>query len=103
MKPIFQTNHQYRSIRLAASTSRVSRKTDYNYYAATLDDIDGGCLSDCKQRFRAIARDYFAREAHFEWASEALVFCLLMLTTIPPLVNGASAIAGLLRSTGRAL
>jgi hypothetical protein len=103
MKPIFQTNHRYRLIRLAASTSRVSRKTDYNYQAATLDDVDGGCAGNCKPPFCAIGRDYFAREAHFDWASEALVFCLLMLTTTPPLVNGASAVAGLFRSTGRAL
>jgi hypothetical protein len=103
MKPILQTNHRYRPIRLAAGTGRLSRKTDYNYQAATLDDVDGGCLSDCKPRFRAIGRDYFAREAHFDWASEALVSCLLMLTTIPPLVDGVSAVAGLLRSTGGAL
>jgi hypothetical protein len=84
-------------------TSHVSPKTDYNYQGATLDDVDGGCVGNCKPPFCAIGRDYFAREAHFDWASEALVFFLLMLTTIPPLVNGASAVAGLLRSTGRAL
>jgi len=103
MKPIFQTNHRHRPIRIAASTSRVSKKTDYNYQAATLDDVNGRRGGDCKPPFRAIGRDYFAREAHYDWASEALVFCLLMLTTIPPLVNGAGAVAGLLRSTGRAL
>jgi hypothetical protein len=96
MKPISQINHRYRLIRVAARTSHVSPKTDYNYQAATLDEVDGGCLSDCKPRFRAIGRDYFAREAYFDWASEALVFCLLMLTTILPLVSGASAVAGLL-------
>ena len=103
MKPIFQTDHRPRPIRFAASTSHVSRKTDYNYQVAMLDDVDGGCAGNYKAPFRAIGRDYFAREAHYDWASEALVFCLLMLTTIPPLVNGASAVAGLLRSTGRPL
>jgi hypothetical protein len=103
MKPIFKIDHRYRPIGLAASTSHASRKTDYHYRAATLDDVDGGCVGDYKPPFRAISRDYFAREAHYDWASEALVFCLLMLTSIPPLVNGASAVAGLLRSTGRAL
>jgi hypothetical protein len=103
MKPIFQIDHRYRLIGLAASTSHASRKTDYNYQAATLDDVDGGFVGNYKPPFRAIGRDYFASEAHYDWASEALVFCLLMLTTIPPLVNGASAVAGLLRSTGRAL
>jgi hypothetical protein len=103
MKPIFQIDHRYRLIGLAASTSHASKKTDYNYQAETLDDVAGGCVGNYKPPFRAIGRDYFAREAHYDRASEALVFCLLMLTTIPPLVNGASAVAGLLRSTGRAL
>jgi hypothetical protein len=102
MKSVFQINRRYRLIRLAESTSHVSRKTDYNYQGATLEDVDGRCVGNCKLPFCAIGRDYFAREAHFDWASEALVFFLLMLTTIPPLVNGASAVAGLLRSTGRA-
>ena len=103
MKPISQINQRYRLIRVAVRTSHVFPKTDYNYQAATLDDVAGGCVGNCKPPFCAIGRDYFAREAHFHWASEALVFCLLMLTTIPPLVNGASAVAGLLRSAGRAL
>jgi hypothetical protein len=95
MKPIFQTNHRHRSTELAAATSRVSQKTDYNYQAATLDDVDGGRVCDCKPPFRAIGRCYFAREAHYDFVSEASVFCLLMLTTIPPLLNGASAIVAL--------
>ena len=90
-------------IGLAASTSHVSRKTGHNYQATTLDDVDGGRVGNYKTPFRAIAQDYRAREAHYDWASEALVFWLLMLTTILPLVNGASAVAGLLRSTGRPL
>ena len=102
MKPIFQINHRYHSIRFAAPERDLSRKTDYDYQAATLDDVDGGCLSDCKPRFRAIGRDYFECEAQHDWVSEAMVFCVLMLTTILPLVNGASAVIELLRSTGGA-
>jgi hypothetical protein len=102
MKPIFRINHRYRLITLAARTSHVSRKTDYNYPTATLDDVDGGCVGDCKPPFRAIGQDYFASEAHHDFASEAVVFCLLMLTTILPLLNGASAVVGLLRWTGGA-
>jgi hypothetical protein len=51
---------------------------------------------------RAIGNDYFAREAHHHLLVEAAVFCLLMLTAVLPLVNGASAIVGLLRSVGAA-
>jgi hypothetical protein len=53
-----------------------------------------------KPPFRAIGQDYFARETHHDWASEAMVFCLLMFTSILPLINGASAVVGLLRSSG---
>ncbi len=52
-------------------TSHVSPKTDYNYQAAALDDVDGGCLSDCKPRFRAISQDYFANEAPFLFGCRA--------------------------------
>jgi hypothetical protein len=103
MKPIFQINYRYRLITLAARTSHVSRKTDYNYPTTTLDGVDGGCVGvgvgDCKPPFRASGQDYFAREAHHDLASEAMVFCLLMLATIVPLLDGASAVVGLLRST----
>jgi|GEM_PF-3426178 hypothetical protein len=103
MKPISQINHRYRLIRVAVRTSHVSPKTDYDYQAATLDNVDGGCVGNCRPAFCAIGRDYFARKAHYDWASEALVFCVLMLTTIVPLVDGATAVVGLLRSTGGAL
>ena len=96
MKPIFQINHRYHSIRFAEPERDVSRKTDYDYQAATLDDVDGGCLSDWKPRFRAISQDYFARELHHDFASEAVVYCLLALTTILPLISGASAVVGIL-------
>jgi hypothetical protein len=57
-------------------------------------------MNDCKLPFHAMSRDYFTREAHHHFASEAVAFCLLMFTSILPLVNGARAVAGLLRSAG---
>jgi len=102
MKPIFQTDHRHRPIRFAASTGQVSRKTDYNYQVATLDDFDGGCAGNYKAPFRVIGRDYFAREAHQHFATEAAAFFLLMMTTALPLFNGANAVVELIRSTGGA-
>lgn len=49
-----------------------------------------------KLPFRAISEGYFVRELPHELASEAAVFCLLALTTIPPLINAASAILEIL-------
>ena len=100
MKPIFQINHRYGLIALAARTCRVSPKTDYNYQAATLGDVGAGRAGDCKPPFHAISRDYFKREAHLHFASEAVAFCLLMMTIVLPLLNGASAVIGLLLSIG---
>jgi hypothetical protein len=57
-------------------------------------------INDYKPPFHALSRDYFMREAHHHFVSEAVVFCLLMFTSILPLVNGARAVAGLLRSAG---
>ena len=98
MKPISQAN-RYLSAGPPARTVHALRKTDYNYQAATLDDVDGGYVGKCKPEFRAISREYFAREAHHDFASEAVVFCVLMLTTGLPLLNGVSAVVGLLHSS----
>jgi hypothetical protein len=52
--------------------------------------------------FEDLSRDYFTREAHHDFASEAVVFSLLMMSTVLPLLNGASAVVELIRSTGAA-
>jgi len=103
MKPISQINHRYRLIRVAVCTSHVSPNTDCNYQAGTFDHVDGGYLTDSKPRFRAIGLKYFACQAQHDWVSEAVVFLVLMITTILPLVNGARAVIELLRPTGGAL
>ncbi|HEX3228122.1 MAG TPA: hypothetical protein VHQ95_04110 [Pyrinomonadaceae bacterium] len=102
MKPIFQINHRYGSIMLTARASGVAPKTDFNYQATTLEDVRGRRVGDCKPPFHALSRDYFASEAHHDFASEAVVFCLLMMTTVVPLLDGASAVVELIRSTGAA-
>ncbi len=93
---MFQINQRYRLIRPAAYTSRVSPKTNYNYQPAMFDDVCGRWADGCKLPFRAISEDYFARELPHDLASEAVAFGLLALTTIPPLMNAASAIVGIL-------
>jgi hypothetical protein len=52
-----------------------------------------------KPPFHALSRDYFTREAHQHFATEAAAFFLLMVTTLLPLFNGANAVVELIRST----
>jgi hypothetical protein len=99
MKPIFQINNRYGSSAHTARMSRRSPKTDFDYQAATLDDIRGRPVGDCKPPFHALSQDYFAREAHLHFATEAAAFFLLMMTTVLPLFNGANAVMELIRST----
>ncbi len=100
MKPIFQINHRHGSSAHTARMRRRSPKTDFHYQAPTLDDIRGRPVEDCKPPFYALSRDYFAREAHLHFATEATAFFLLMMTTVLPLFNGANAVVELIRSTG---
>ena len=102
MKPIFQINHRYGSSAHTTRMSRRSPKTDFHYQTASLDDVRSRYVGDCKPPFHALSRDYFAREAHLHFATEAAVFLLLMMTTVLPLFNGANAVVGLIRSTGGA-
>ena len=93
---MFQSKHPYRLIMPGAYTSRVYPKTDYNYQAAMSDDVCGQRADSCKPTFRAISEDYLARELPHQLASEAVIFCLLTLTTIPPLINAARAVLEIL-------
>jgi hypothetical protein len=102
MKPIFQINHRYGSSAHTARMSHRSPRTHFAYQAATLDDIRGRAVEDCKPPFHALSQDYFTREAHQHFAMEAAAFFLLMMTTLLPLFNGANAVVSLIRSTGGA-
>ena len=102
MKPIFQINHRYGSSAHAARMSRRFPKTDFDYQTATLDNIRGRPVEDCKPRFHALTRDYFTREAHQDFATESAAFFLLMMTTVLPLFNGANAVVKLMGSSGAA-
>jgi len=56
--------------------STAQRGMDFEYQAATLDDIRGRPVEDCKPPFHALSRDYFTREAHQHFATEAAAFFL---------------------------
>jgi hypothetical protein len=101
MKPIFQISHRSASVLVVRRKRRVCLKTDSNFCAASVH-ADSRCADPCKTSFHAIGRDYFAREAHQHFATEAAAFLLHMMTTVLPLFNGANAVLQLIRSTGGA-
>ncbi len=98
MKPIFPISHQSASIFVIRRKRRVCLKTDSNFCVASVD-AGSRCTDACKTSFHAIGRNYFAREAHQDFATEAAAFFLLMMTTLLPLFNGANAVLELIRST----
>ena len=93
---MFQINYRYPLINVAAYASRVSPKANYKSSREARQ-----CLWPMtygyKPPFRAISEDYFVHELPNELTSEALLFCLLALTTILPLINAASAVLGILK------
>ena len=101
MKPIFPISHRSASVFVVSRKRRVFPRADSNYYPA-IADAGNRCAGACKTSVRAIGRDYFAREAHQHFATEAAAFFLLMMTTALPLFNGANAVVELIRSTGGA-
>ena len=101
MKPIFPINHRSASVFVVSRKRRVFPKRDSNYYAASVD-AGSRCAGACKTSFHAVGRDYFAREAHQHFATEAAAFFLLTMTTVLPLFNGANVVVELIRSTGGA-
>ena len=52
--------------------------------------------------FHGISQDYLIKEAPQHFASEAVVFWVIMMAAAPPLVNAANAVLELIRSSGGA-
>lgn len=74
--------------------------TDYSFQAASMAKIGSRCLSSCRPSLRAISQDYFENEEPRSFASEALLFSVMMLAVLPPILNSANALMNLLRSMG---
>ena len=87
MKPASITNQNARQFPLV----------DYHYHSATLDSASGCCVKRSKS-LRDISRDYFDGEANDDFMSEAAMFGTLVLTTLVPIVSGASAVLDLFRA-----
>ncbi|HXA09521.1 MAG TPA: hypothetical protein VNW28_06030 [Chthoniobacterales bacterium] len=97
MKPTPDICNRRKSGTLAVSTSRVFPKTDFNYQATTLANLEGRWADLCKSSFRAISQDYFANEAPRHFAHEAGLFFMMVMTVTLPLLNASAAALGLIR------
>jgi hypothetical protein len=76
-------------------------KTDFNYHNASLAGCGGRCgVTFRAPSFRDISRDYLNREARNNFLIEAALFAMIVITAALPLLNGAHALAGLVRSLG---
>jgi hypothetical protein len=98
MKPTPDIRTRCDSNALAVPTSRVFPKTDFNYRASTLAELDGRGGSCNRSSFRAIGQDYFANEAPRHFAHEAVLFFIMMMTVALPLLNAMAAVLELVRT-----
>jgi hypothetical protein len=102
MKPTIQFDEKSRR----DSTDYGSRgrcslpKTDCNYQSASLTNRGGRCFGSCRPSFRSISQNYFKDEAPYNFAGEAALFCVIVLTAALPLLNNAQALVQLVRSIG---
>ncbi len=74
--------------------------TDFNYQSIALDGQAGQCAKTESPSFHSISRDYFKGEAHQYFLAEAIVYGLIMLMAALPILNGAHAVADLVRVLG---
>ena len=87
MKPTTITNKSARQVPFV----------DYQYQSAGIKSSSSCCIKPSKS-LRDISRDYFDGEANDDFMSEAAMFGTLVLTTLVPIVSGASAVLDLFRA-----
>ena len=100
MKPTIQFNEKSRrdfSDRELRKGSTLP-KTDYSFQAASVTNGGGRCVRACRSSFRAISQDYFKNEAPRNFASEAALFVVIVMTAALPILNSASALVHLVRA-----
>jgi len=92
--PSIEINHRREGTRLARQ-QRAFLKTDYSFQAPLGGDFGGRDGRVRVPSFLAISEDYFKKEARGNFAVEALLFGLLVITSAVPVI---AAIAGLFQS-----
>ena len=94
MKSTFQINHSgsRRDSFVSGRKGSTSLKVDYNFQDRG-SDFAGGCHGKGAPSFRAISNDYFKNEARGHFASEALVFGVIVITAAVPVIEGIRGLA----------
>jgi len=73
-------------------------KTDYGFQAASAGTSSGHCFSVRRPSFRAISENYFQNESRRNFAGEAMLFLVIVMTAVLPIINSASVLAQMVRS-----
>jgi len=100
MKPTIQFNeksHRDLSDREFRKGSPLP-KTDFSFQAAPVTNGGGRCFGTRRPSFRAISQDYFKNEEPRNFAGEAALFVVIVMTAALPIINSASALLHLVRS-----
>ena len=71
--------------------------TDHNYQSIPLNGCSGSRAHFAEPSFRNISRGYFDNEARHDFAAEASFFAAIVLTVLPALMIGASALTHFIR------
>lgn len=97
MKPIMQSIDDGGR---AAKGQRRFPVTDFNYQSVELVGHSGHCAKKESPSFHNISSEYFRGEAHQYSLAEAIVFAAFMAMAAFPILNGANAVAHLVRALG---
>jgi len=98
MKPTFDFSGKSRRDLGDSASRRFDRpQTDYSFQPASAVN-SGRCFGGCRPSFLAISQGYFENEARTNFASEAALFVVMMMTAAAPIVYSLYALANLVRS-----
>ena len=103
MKPTLQFHEikHRRESRTSRGPGAALPKTDYNYQAGVPGDFSGGHDGNSrKASFRAISKDYFARDARSTFAWEATLFGVIVLIVAVPVIDGARGVIQFIHAAG---
>ena len=100
MKPAIQFNEKPRRDYSERESRKGSAlpKTDYSFQGASAANGGSRCFGSCRPSFRAISQDYFRNEARRNFAGEAALFVVIVMTAAVPIFNSVNALAHLVRS-----